>query len=151
MIKKNNCKKCKTEYFIPEYWLDEELKKLIEEGYCPPCAYWELHLRKYGDKHPSEGNIFWVSIDGKLYLFNKREALITSIRGVNLEWQLVKPIYYILMYQDYSSMSGNRRFKTNNLIEIGQIPEEYRDYFPTNAQFITREQYYTTGGDTLEN
>lgn len=144
------CKKCASEYEIPSYWLDSELKAIIEEGYCPWCAYWEYYLRKYGNNTPANHSIFWISIDGVLYLLNKRYLTLTSIKGVNFEWQLIKPVYYVLMDRGYASVSGNLKYTTNNLINIGKIPKEYLPNFPSNARFITRQQYYLSGSSTLE-
>ena len=108
----------------PEHWICRD--SLIREQLCFSCYHWQERY-DYDQSHPEEA----VVIDGVHYYIDDEDSK-SHFRGFG-------GAKFVIQFND------GRVVNTTNLWCQGEVPPEWRDKFPDNAQFIPEKKWKKVG------
>lgn len=118
------CKYCGREDDMKKYINCSITQVMEQEGCCFNCAFW-LNLKQSQEFNPN-----WVIIDGSSYIFHETKEKVNSfaLGGCGA-------VRYI------KRLDTGKIYCSNDVWHQGTVPHQFKEMFPNNAVFLTKEEY----------
>lgn len=131
-LERKQCSQCGSLY-AENYSECRELRLMQEKHICFKCAFWLSLIERHKD------NPLWWRIGGKSYIPKKTllpdEKAISQRRG--------EPFKGFGGREFCVETAEGAIYRTDDLWQQGTIPEWLSGQYPDNAEFISREEYWS--------